>query len=141
MEDKDLQLLEESKQYVSRTGKWMMFFAIVMGLYNAFMILIGLGIVFFSILEASGFSVMFWAGFCYLVLGGVLLIPSIILYRCSKIARCVVSYNDNERMVEFLKYNKFYWEFWGILTISMIGISFVAALVAVVYFSTGIWNF
>ena len=141
MEDNELLLLEESKQYVSRTGKWMMFFAIVMGLYNAFMILIGLGIVFFSILGMSGFSVMFWAGFCYLVFGAVLLIPSIILYRCSKIARYAVTYNDNEKMVEFLKYNKFYWEFCGILVISTIVIGFVAALVVVVYFSTGIWNF
>ena len=94
---------------------------------------------FVSILEMSGFGLMFWSGFVYLLLGLVLFIPTIILYRCSKIARGLVSYDDNEQMVEFLKYNKFYWKFWGILTISMIGISFVAALVAVVYYATGIW--
>ena len=39
MEEKDLQLLEESKQYVGSTGKWMKFFAILGCIGVGFLIL------------------------------------------------------------------------------------------------------
>jgi len=132
MEDKDLQLLEESKQYVNSTGKWMMFFAILMGLSIGFMVLIGTVFMVFPS-DALSMYVKIAIGVLYSVLGLLWLIPTIILVRASKAAKNAVCYHDNEQMVEFLRNTKSFWKFWGIFTISMFGF-YLLMVVAMVIF-------
>ena len=120
MEEKDLQLLEESKLYVSSMGKWMKFFAILMTIGLVFMALGCLGIMSFGShipMDMFGGLSLRWFGLIYLILIILYIFPTLYLYRSSSAAQLAVEANDNEQVVEFLKNNKSFWKYCGILTI------------------------
>jgi len=125
MEEKDLQLLEESKLYVSSMGKWMKFFAILGCIGAGFLVIVAI------IMATVGSYIpldkdfglggigMRMVGIIYLVIAAVYIFPIIYLFRASAAARLAVECNDNVQMTEFLKNNKSFWKFCGILTIVM----------------------
>ena len=123
MEEKDLQLLEESKLYVSSMGKWMKFFAVLMTICLVFLVLGCIGAISFGskipLYMFGGLSLK-WFGLLYLILIILYIFPTIYLYRSSAAAKLAVESDDNVSMVEFLKNNKSFWKFCGILTIVML---------------------
>ncbi len=124
MEEKDLQLLEESKLYVSSMGKWMKFFAILSCIGAGFMVLAALLLILvgsfiplaedLGVLSRVGTGVV---GFIYLIIAAVYIYPIIYLFRASAAARLAIESKDNVQMTEFLKNNKSFWRYCGILTI------------------------
>lgn len=124
MEEKDLQLLEESKLYVSSMGKWMKFFAILGCIGAGFMVLAALLLISvgsfiplaedLGVLSRVGTGVV---GFIYLIIAAVYIYPIIYLFRASAAARLAIESKDNVQMTEFLKNNKSFWKYCGILTI------------------------
>ena len=134
MEEKDLQLLEESKLYVSSMGKWMKFFAVLMTIALVFMALGCIGIVSFGShipMEVFGGLSLKWFGFLYLIMIILYVFPTLYLYRSSAAAQLAVEANDNEQVVEFLKNNKSFWKFCGILTIVML-CTYVVAIIGII---------
>lgn len=138
MEEKDLQLLEESKLYVSSMGKWMKFFAVLgcigivfLALCTILMMAVGSHVpVFKGVMSLRWFSLM------YMVLAVLYVWPIIYLFRSSAAATLAVESNDNVQMVEFLKNNKYFWKFCGILTIVMLALYVVFIIAWVVFMST-----
>ena len=123
MEEKDLQFLEESKLYVSSMGKWMKFFAVLMTICLVFLVLGCIGAISFGSkipLDMFGGLSLKWFGLLYLILIILYIFPTIYLYRSSAAAKLAVESDDNVSMVEFLKNNKSFWKFCGILTIVML---------------------
>ena len=133
MEEKDLQLLEESKLYVSSMGKWMKFMAILGCIGIAFIVLIAFAVLFSGTLLADAFGGlgMRWLGLVYLVFVALYIPPVIYLFRASSAAQLAVEANNNEQVVEFLKNNKSFWKFCGILTIVVLCI-YVVAIIGII---------
>ena len=138
MEEKDLQLLEESKQYVCSTSKWMKFFAILGCIGAGFLILAAimmssLGSIMpleddFDVFGRIGLRMV---SVLYLVCAAVYIYPIITLFRASAAARLAVESNDNVQMTEFLKNNKSFWKYCGILTIVLFCV-YIIVIVGVV---------
>jgi len=136
MEEKDLQLLEESKLYVSSMGKWMKFFAVLMTIALVFMALGCIGIMSFGShipMEVFGGLSLKWFGLLYLILIILYVFPTLYLYRSSAAAQLAVEAKDNEQVVEFLKNNKSFWKFCGILTIVMLALYVVFIICMVIF--------
>ena len=131
MEEKDLQLLQESKLYVSSMGKWMKFFAVlgcigiaILVLCTIFMMAFGGHIPMFGCMSLRWFSLI------YLIMAVLYIIPTIYLFRASAAAKLAVECNDNVQMTEFLKNNKSFWKFCGIFTIVVL-IVYVLVIIGV----------
>lgn len=145
MEEKDLQLLEESKQYVESTGKWMKFFAILGCIGVGFLVLaalmmasVGSYIPLDEDFGAFGRIFMRMFGIIYLVIAAVYIYPIIYLFRASAAARLAAESNDNVQVTEFLKNNKSYWKYCGILTIVMFCVYILLILgIAIAFAATG----
>ena len=142
LEEKDLQLLEESKSYVRSIGQWQMFFAILLSIGVGFMFLCGL--FFFTpalinMLDDEIRGIFPLIGILYIVIAALYLVPTIYLFRASSAARDAALCKDNYRAVEFLKNNKSFWKYSGIITISVfvIYILFAVALIAIML-ATGV---
>ncbi|MBP5663114.1 MAG: hypothetical protein J6X16_02440 [Bacteroidales bacterium] len=126
--------MEESKLYVSSMGKWMKFFAVLMTIALVFMALGCIGIVSFGShipMEVFGGLSLKWFGFLYLIMIILYVFPTLYLYRSSAAAQLAVEANDNEQVVEFLKNNKSFWKFCGILTIVML-CTYVVAIIGII---------
>ena len=140
MEEKDLQLLEESKLYVSSMGKWMKFFAVLMTICLVFFALGCIGIMSFGLhipVDMFGGLSLKWFGLLYLILIILYIFPTLYLYRSSAAAKLAVESNDNYQMLEFLKNNKSFWKFCGILTIVMLAL-YVVFIICMVIFAMSI---
>ena len=145
MEEKDLQLLEESKLYVSSTGKWMKFFAILGCIGAGLLVLAALMMASvgryipldedFGIFGRIGMRLF---GIIYLVFAAVYVYPIIYLFRASAAAKLAVECNDNVQMTEFLKNNKSFWKYCGILTIVLFCVYILMVLgIAIAFASAG----
>ena len=141
MEEKDLQLLEESKLYVSSMGKWMKFFAVLgcigiafLVLCTIFMMAVGANIPLFD-----GVMSLKWFSLIYIVLAAIYIWPIMYLFRASAAAKQAVEYNDNVQMTEFLKNNKSFWKYCGILTIVLFCVYILVIIgVAIAFAATGL---
>lgn len=138
MEEKDLQLLEESKLYVSSMGKWMKFFALLGCVGIAFLVLctILMMAVGSHIPMFSGMMSLRWFSLIYIVLAVLYVWPIIYLFRSSAAAKLAEESNDNVQMVEFLKNNRSFWKFCGILSIVMIALYVVFMIAWVIFMTT-----
>ena len=74
-----------------------------------------------------------WFGFLYLIMIILYVFPTLYLYRSSAAAQLAVEANDNEQVVEFLKNNKSFWKFCGILTIVMLALYVVFIICMVIF--------
>ena len=136
MEERDLQLIEESKKYILKTGKWMSFFAILLIFASSFFIMLGITYlltVFLGYTDSFLFvwldhtdSIIITMGIMCLLTGGLYVYPIICQFRVSNAAKYVVGSNDNNKMVEFLKYSKRYWSYMGICIV----VTFIIFLLA-----------
>ena len=146
MEEKDLQLLEESKLYVSSMGKWMKFFAILSCIGAGFLVLaaimvasVGNFMPFDEDFGVFGRIGMRMVGILYLVFAAVYIYPIICLFRASAAAKLAVESNDNVQMAEFLKNNKSFWKYCGILTIVLFCVYILVIIgVAIAFVATGL---
>lgn len=139
MEDKDLQLIEESKKYILKMGKWMSFFAILMIFVSSLFIVLGIThllAVFIGYTELTLFdlldneeSLIMIMGIVCLLTGGLYVYPIVCQLRVSNASRYVVESNDNNKMVEFLKYSKRYWSYMGICIV----VSFIIFLLVFIF--------
>lgn len=136
MEEKDLQQLEESKLYVSSMGKWMKFFAVLgcigvafLVLCTIFMMAVGTHVPMFG-----GVMSLRWFSLIYIVLAVLYVWPIIYLFRASTAAKQAVECNDNVQMTEFLKNNKSFWKFCGILSIVMM-VLYVVFIICMMIFA------
>lgn len=137
LEEKDLQLLEESKSYVRSIGQWQMFFAVLLSVGVGFMFLCGLFFftpILASMLDEDMGGIFVLIGIFYIVVAALYLVPTIYLFRASSAARDAALCKDNYRAVEFLKNNKSFWKYSGIITIAtfVLYILFAVALIAIV---------
>jgi len=124
-----LEVTENAKKYLKSTASWSLFFAVLgfigivfmvgygivilaNGIYNPSIDTIFLGNAMSSI--AKGFGVF------YLVLGIVLIFPSLYLLRFWQKAKKALASQDTVVLEEAFKNMKSYWKFNGIMTIVMI---------------------
>ena len=141
MEEKNIKLQLEVRQYVHSTGRWYKFFGVVGIVMSALMVL-GAVAMFVSgdkmeeTLYGTGYIMPAWVyGVVYLVTT-LLMIPMIIyMFRGAKAAAEASGLHNNEAAVRFLRETKRYWKFYGILYIVILGIcalALVGGVVAVV---------
>lgn len=140
MEENQLKQLEESKIYVNETRKWMKLFGIIMII--GIVCLIVMAISFMSggsalantlsgnLPEINGVTAVI--GVVYLIFAGIMVLPTIYIFRAVKAAKDAVESNDNAQMVEFLKNTKSYWKFMGIYTIVMLVLALIIALFTII---------
>ena len=138
MEERELQMMETAREYVRSAGKWMQFFAILLCISIAGMFLGGIMMMATSGLMSSfDYPGMFAAfpivmGILYLIIAGIYIYPTLLLFRAAKAAKEAVEFNNNEQVVEFLRNNKAFWKFCGIFTIAMLGLCILAGFVGVI---------
>ena len=148
MEEKDQYYMQEVTQYVASTGKWYRFFGVLSIIGAVLMVLAGLALLIYGIVEGNrphysyygdysylednangSFVVM---GITYIRLSGLIIPVAVFLNRgASAVKRCVET-SDNEQAVLFLKNTKSYWKFCGIMTIICIAIYLLAIPIAMV---------
>lgn len=140
MEENQLKQLEECKVYVNETRKWMKLFGIIMII--GIVCLVVMAISFISggsalvntlsgnLPEIKGVTAI--TGVFYLIFAGIMVFPTIYIFRAVKAAKTAVESNDNAQMVEFLKNTKSYWKFMGIYTIVMLIFAVIIMLFALI---------
>ena len=138
MEENQLKQLEECKVYVNETRKWMKLFGIIMII--GIVCLVVMAISFMSrdsalvntlMPEIKGVTAI-TTGVFYLIFAGIMVFPTIYIFRAVKAAKTAVESNDNAQMVEFLKNTKSYWKFMGIYTIVMLIFAVIIMLFALI---------
>ncbi|MCQ2304955.1 MAG: hypothetical protein MJZ97_08195 [Bacteroidales bacterium] len=137
MEENQLKQLEECKSYVLTTSKWLKFFGIIMIISIVCMFFGGItfltGGSFLTKAINQGFTefptIM---GVFYLIMAGIMVIPTIYIMRASDSGKAAVFGNDNVQMVEFLKNNKLYWKFMGIYTIVIVVMAILIFIIAMI---------
>jgi len=139
MEEQNIRLQQEVKQYVHSIGRWYKFFAIVSIVGVAFMLLaavmlfVASGVANEALTEALGaYPFPVWVvGVIYSVCA-IVQVPMIVYLMCaSKAATKAVGFNNNESATRFMHYSKRYWKYYGILTIVMLGICVLVIPLAV----------
>ena len=136
MEQHNIELQHEVKQYVHSTGRWYKFFAVISIIGCATMALSGLlflvaGDFMSQALSESGYDFPGWTLGLFYIVTAALMIPAIIfMFRASNAARTAVALNSNEAAVRFMKYTKSYWKYSGILSITILSLCVVIFIVA-----------
>lgn len=137
MEEKDLQLLEETKNYVKSISNWTLFLGI-MTIISAVTIFF-CGLIFIIIQSFMDYLPenypYFIVGIIYILMSGVYVIPIIYLFRIHKASSNAIQANSNEQIVFALQNIKSLFKFRGILIIigialCVIAIPIVAIIVA-----------
>lgn len=145
MEEQNLRLQEEAKQYVHSMGRWYKFFGILSIVGCAFMVLgaiimMTVGQVNYSayagynadVAASMGSMPMWLIGILYLACAGLMVPVIVYMLRGAKAAETAVALNSNEAAVSFLSNSKSYWKFYGILTIVMLALCIIAVPVAII---------
>lgn len=118
VEEKHLHQIEQAKQYIVSTVKWMRFLG-VMGIICALMMLSGA----IGLLKTTAF------GLIYLIFVPVYIVPVVYCFKAASAAMFAVECKDNQQIVEFLKINRNLWRFYGILIIVVFGLIALSMLV------------
>ena len=129
--------VEHCIQAVRTTGKWMKFLAIIMIISIVFMVLGGImAFVASGVIAQANPSMAALPGWClgiiYLVAAAIYVIPTVYLMRASHAASSLATTNSQVDLNDFLKNNKSYWKFNGILTIIALGLCLLIIPIAVV---------
>ena len=143
MEENQLKQLEECKSYVLSTSKWLKFFGIFMIIGIVCLVILAISFMSGGSALASTLSgdlpeikgVTAVTGVIYLIFAGIMVFPTIYIFRAANAGYAAVESNDDAQMVEFLKNTKSYWKFMGIYTIvllAMVILIFIIALIAVI---------
>ena len=145
MEDQNLRLQEEAKQYVRTMGRWYKFFGILSIVGCVFMVLGAImmlavggmmdeGMKNYEMYNSEGMGSMptWLIGILYLVCAGLMVPVIVYMLRGAKAAETAVALNSNEAAVSFLSNSKSYWKFYGILTIVMLALCIIAIPIAII---------
>ena len=145
MEEQNLRLQEEAKQYVRSMGRWYKFFGILSIVGCAFMVLGAImmlavggmmdeGMKNYEMYNSEGMGSMptWLIGILYLVCAGLMVPVIVYMLRGAKAAETAVALNSNEAAVSFLSNSKSYWKFYGILTIVMLALCIIAIPIAII---------
>ena len=148
MEEKDQYYMQEVTQYVASTGKWYRFFGVLSIIGAVLMVLAGLALLIYGIVEGNRthYNYDFYGGYSYhkdtttqivmgityILLSGLIIPVAVFLNRGASAAKRCVETSDNEQAVLFLKNTKSYWKFCGIMTIICIAIYLLAIPIAMV---------
>jgi hypothetical protein len=145
MEEQNLRLQEEAKQYVRSMGRWYKFFGILSIVGCVFMVLGAImmlavggmmdeGMKNYEMYNSEGMGSMptWLIGILYLVCAGLMVPVIVYMLRGAKAAETAVALNSNEAAVSFLSNSKSYWKFYGILTIVMLALCIIAIPIAII---------
>lgn len=145
MEEQNLRLQEEAKQYVRSMGRWYKFFGILSIVGCVFMVLGAImmlavggmmdeGMKNYEMYNSEGMGSMpMWLiGILYLVCAGLMVPMIVYMLRGAKAAETAVALNSNEAAVSFLSNSKSYWKFYGIMTIVMLALCIIAIPIATI---------
>jgi membrane protein YqaA with SNARE-associated domain len=145
MEEQNLRLQEEAKQYVRSMGRWYKFFGILSIVGCVFMVLSAImmlavggmmdeGMKNYEMYNSEGMGSMptWLIGILYLVCAGLMVPVIVYMLRGAKAAETAVALNSNEAAVSFLSNSKSYWKFYGILTIVMLALCIIAIPIAII---------
>ncbi|MBP5546400.1 MAG: hypothetical protein J6X59_03860 [Bacteroidales bacterium] len=148
MEEKDQYYMQEVTQYVASTGKWYRFFGVLSIIGAVLMVLAGLALLIYGIVEGNRthYSYGFYGGYSYqedtttqivmgityILLSGLVIPVAVFLNRGASAAKRCVETSDNEQAVLFLKNTKSYWKFQGIFTIVILSLYILAFLVGII---------
>lgn len=124
VEEKHLQQIEQAKQYIVSTAKWMRFFG-VMCTICALMMLTGAIV----ILKTTAL------GLIYLIFVPVYIVPVGYCFKAASAAMFAVECKDNQQIVEFLEINRNLWRFYVILIIVVFGLIALSMLVVLLAYS------
>jgi len=139
----DQELMSQACSYLYSISKWMKFFFVLMIIQ---IVCMALGAIISLVISPMAsriadvpdipqFSMTFVA-VLYLIFAALDVIPAIYLKRIYTAADRAIESNDNEAMVEFLKNNKSFWKFAGILVIVML--AFCIFVLPVVFMIAGL---
>lgn len=145
MEEQNLRLQEEAKQYVRSMGRWYKFFGILSIVGCVFMVLGAImmlavggmmdeGMKNYEMYNSEGMGSMptWLIGILYLVCAGLMVPVIVYMLRGAKAAETAVALNSNEAALGFLSNSKSYWKFYGILTIVMLALCIIAIPIAII---------
>ena len=145
MEEQNLRLQEEAKQYVRTMGRWYKFFGILSIVGCVFMVLGAImmlavggmmdeGMKNYEMYNSEGMGSMptWLIGILYLVCAGLMVPVIVYMLRGAKAAETAVALNSNEAAVSFLSNSKSYWKFYGIMTIVMLALCIIAIPIAII---------
>ncbi len=150
MEEQNLRLQEEAKQYVRTMGRWYKFFGILSIVGCVFMVLGAIMMLAVGGMMDEGMknaemynaemyksagvgSMPTWLiGILYLVCAGLMVPVIVYMLRGAKAAETAVALNSNEAALNFLSNSKSYWKFYGILTIVMLALCIIAIPIATI---------
>lgn len=145
MEEQNLRLQEEAKQYVRSMGRWYKFFGILSIVGCVFMVLGAImmlavggmmdeGMKNYEMYNSEGMGSMptWLIGILYLVCAGLMVPVIVYMLRGAKAAETAVALNSNEAAVNFLSNSKSYWKFYGIMTIVMLALCIIAIPIAII---------
>ena len=137
MEETTLVITEAGKKDLLTTAKWSKFYAVLSFIGVGILVLMGILLLvsghFMAQLEPE-LSVAMLAplGLVYIVMGGVLVMPSLYLWQFSQKAEQAIANTNTEMMEKALNQMKSYWKFIGIFTIVMLAVSLLMVPVAVI---------
>jgi hypothetical protein len=145
MEEQNLRLQEEAKQYVRTMGRWYKFFGILSIVGCVFMVLGAImmlavggmmdeGMKNYEMYnsESMGSMPTWLIGILYLVCAGLMVPVIVYMLRGAKAAETAVALNSNEAALGFLSNSKSYWKFYGIMTIVMLALCIIAIPIATI---------
>ena len=145
MEEQNLRLQEEAKQYVRSMGRWYKFFGILSIVGCVFMVLGAImmlavggmmdeGMKNYEMYNSEGMGSMptWLIGILYLACAGLMVPVIVYMLRGAKAAETAVALNSNEAAVSFLSNSKSYWKFYGILTIVMLALCIIAIPISII---------
>jgi len=145
MEEQNLRLQEEAKQYVRTMGRWYKFFGILSIVGCVFMVLGAImmlavggmmdeGMKNYEMYNSEGMGSMptWLIGILYLACAGLMVPMIVYMLRGAKAAETAVALNSNEAALGFLSNSKSYWKFYGIMTIVMLALCIIAIPIATI---------
>lgn len=140
MEENQLKQLEECKSYVLSTSKWLKFFGIFTIIEIVCLVILSISFMLGGSALASTLSgdlpeirgVTAVTGVIYLIIAGIMVFPTIYIFRAANAGNAAVESNDNAQMVEFLKNTKSYWKFIGIYMIVLLAMVILILIIALI---------
>ncbi len=137
MEESTLVITEAGKKDLLTTAKWCKFYAVLSFIGVAICILMGILILlsghFMAQFQPELSAAMFGPlGLVYIVIGGVLVMPSLYFWQVSQKAEQAIAESNTDLMQLALNRMKSYWKFMGIFTIVMLAVSLLMVPVAIV---------
>lgn len=139
MEDNEIMLLNNSKMYVSKIGKWMNLFSIIAAVGMLFLVAAGLLLLYVSgkLSPATPHyfdNIMGLLGIGFIVLAAAL-IPSVVyMRRAVHAAKEVQMCNDLDPVVYYFRQMRSFWHYMAVLAVILLVLAVLGVVASVVFF-------